>query len=381
MAEAIEGTTKRITDKDPAVKLARKRLSVLELAQELGSVSKACKQAGMDRTSFYDSFYEWKRRFQTHGLEGLKDLPPVHKSHPQTTPEAVQERIVELALTHPTRGCNYLAAHLAQEGVAVSFVTVQNVLNKRGLGSRYERLLALEKKALDNQIELTPEQVQQIEQANPCFRERHVESSRPGELLCQDTFFVGQFKGVGKVYLHTVVDTYGSYAFGTLGTSKQPDQRRASASEWAVSVLYNEALPFYQDKAITVSAVLTDNGREFCGKEAQHPYELFLALAEIEHRPGDRRSPQRTKVRSPKTNGFVERFHRTVLDEFFRVKLRTTFYESVEALQSDLDEWLRFYNEERPHLGYRNLGKRPLDTVCEFVARQKTEQQTARQEG
>jgi transposase-like protein len=106
---ATEGTTKRITDKDPAVKLARKRLSVLELAQELGSVSKACKQAGMDRTSFY----EWKRRFQTHGLEGLKDLPPVHKSHPQTTPEHVQERIVELALSNPTRGCNYLSSLLA----------------------------------------------------------------------------------------------------------------------------------------------------------------------------------------------------------------------------------------------------------------------------
>lgn len=353
-------TTQRVTDKDPAVKLARKRLSVLELSQELGSVSKACKQAGMDRTSFY----EWKRRFQTHGLDGLKDLPPVHKSHPQTTPEATQERIVELALLHPTRGCNYLAAHLAQEGVSVSFVTVQNVLNRRGLGNRYERLLALEKKALEHEIELTPEQVQQIEQANPCFAERHVESSRPGELLCQDTFFVGQFKGVGKVYLHTVVDTYGSYAFGVLGTSKQP--------EWAVSVLYNDALPFYQDKGITVSAILTDNGREFCGKEAQHPYELFLALSDIEHR--------RTKVRSPKTNGFVERFHRTVLDEFFRVKLRTTFYESVEALQADLDEWLRFYNQERPHLGYRNLGKRPIDTVCEFMAGHKAQQPIARQE-
>jgi transposase InsO family protein len=317
------------------------------LAQELGSVSKACKQAGMDRTSFY----EWKRRFQTHGLEGLKDLPPIHKTHPQTTPEPVQERIVELALANPTRGCNYLSLLLAQQGMAVSFVTVQNILNKHGLGSRYERLLALEKKALEHQIELTPEQVQQIEQANPCFGERHVESSRPGELLCQDTFYVGQFKGVGKVYLHTVVDTFGSYAFGTLGTSKQP--------EWAVSVLYNDALPFYQDKGIPVSAVLTDNGREFCGKEAQHPYELFLALSDIEHR--------RTKVRSPKTNGFVERFHRTVLDEFFRVKLRTTFYESVEALQSDLNEWLRFYNEERPHLGYRNLGRRPLQTVCLFL--------------
>lgn len=344
----------RITDKDPATKLARKRLSVLELSQELGSVSKACKQAGMDRTSFY----EWKRRFQTHGLEGLKDLPPVVKNHPQTTPEVVRERILALAMEQPTRGCNYLANLLAKEGISVSFVSIQNILNRAGLGSRYERLLALEKRSLDNQITLTPEQVKQIEQANPCFAERHVESSRPGELLSQDTFYVGNFKGVGKVYLHTVVDTFGSYAWGVLGTSKQP--------EWAVSTLYNDVLPFFAEKEITVEAILTDNGREFCGKENQHAYELFLALNDIKHK--------RTKVRSPKTNGFVERFHRTVLDEFFRIKMRTTFYESVEALQSDLDEWMRFYNEERPHLGYRNMGRRPLDTVCLYLQERQEKQ-------
>jgi transposase-like protein len=98
----------------------------LELAQELGSVSKACRQAGMDRTSFY----EWKRRFQTHGLAGLKDLPPIPKSHPATTPEPVQARIVELALQHPTRGCDFLSAQLALEGITVSGVTVQSILNK-----------------------------------------------------------------------------------------------------------------------------------------------------------------------------------------------------------------------------------------------------------
>jgi transposase-like protein len=114
------------------------------LAQELGSVSKACKQAGMDRTSFY----EWKRRFQTHGLEGLKDLPPVHKSHPQTTPEHIQERIVQLALSNPTRGCNYLAAHLAQQGVAVSFVTVQNILNKQGLAAATNAYLLWKRRPL-----------------------------------------------------------------------------------------------------------------------------------------------------------------------------------------------------------------------------------------
>ena len=345
----IPGKRDRITEKDPAAKLARHRLSVLQLAQELGSVSKACRQGGMDR----NSFYEWKRRFQTHGLEGLKDLPPIHKSHPQTTPPEVQERIITLALQHPTRGCNFLSDQLALEGITVSSVTVQSILNKRNLGGRYERLLALEARVLQQEVELTPELVALLEKANPAFAERHVESSRPGELLCQDTFYVGQFKGVGKVYLHTVVDTFGSYAFGVLGTSKQP--------EWAVSVLYNDALPFYREHQLPVTAVLTDNGREFCGTET-HPFELLLQLAEIKHR--------RTKVRCPRTNGFVERFHRTVLDEFFRIQLRTTLYESLEALQADLDTWLEYYNRERPHQGYRNLGKRPYDTITAYLQSQ-----------
>lgn len=103
-----------------------------------------------------------------------------------------------------------------------------------------------------------------------------------------------------------------------------------------------------------VSAVLTDNGREFCGTD-NHPYELYLALNDIEHR--------RTKVRSPKPNGFVERFQRTVLEDFCVETVRTTFYETVEALQTDLDTWLRFYNTERPRQGYRNLGRSPCDMV------------------
>jgi transposase-like protein len=88
--------TKRVTTKSPEEKLAHKRLSVLQLAEALGSVSKACRHCGMDRTSFY----EWKRRFQTHGLEGLKDLPPVHKYHPQTTPPEVVEQILAASAEH-----------------------------------------------------------------------------------------------------------------------------------------------------------------------------------------------------------------------------------------------------------------------------------------
>ena len=78
---------------------------------------------------------------------------------------------------------------------------------------------------------------------------------------------------------------------------------------------------------------------------------------EIEHR--------RTKVARPRTNGFVERFNRTVLDEFFREAFRNKFYATVEELQSDLDNWLSYYNNERPHRGYRNMGRKPIETLEE----------------
>jgi transposase InsO family protein len=303
----------------------------------------------MDRTSFY----EWKRRFQTQGFEGLKDLPPIHRSHPQTTAPEVVERIKALALGHPAHGCNRIEAMLVLEGKRVSAITVQKILNDHGLGSRYDRWLALEEANAGRAIEITAEQAAFIEKLNPCFKERHVESASPGELLCADTFFVGNLKGIGKVYLHAVVDSFSSYAFGFLHISKQP--------EAAVAVLHNDVLPFYEKLDLPVKAILTDNGREFCGTDA-HPYELYLELNGIEHR--------RTKVKTPKTNGFVERFNGTVLDEFFRLKMRETFYESVEALQEDLDEWLVHYNTERPHLGYRNQGRRPIETIKLFVSQE-----------
>jgi len=327
-------------------KVVRQRLSVLELAEALGNVSEACRRRGMNRSQFY----EYKRRFQTHGLEGLRDLPPIHKSHPMTTPPEVVAKVLALSAEHPMWGCVRLSQQLKLQGVSVSSPTIQNLLIKHALGSRYERLLKLEERASKEKMKLTAAQVAAIERANPCFRERHVESSRPGELLAQDTFFVGHLKGVGKVWLQAVVDTFGSWGFAYLHTGKLP--------EHAVAVLHNEVLPRYEAWGLEVKSILTDNGREFCGKES-HPYELYLALSDLTHK--------KTRVGRPQTNGFVERFNRTLLDEFFRKAFREKFYESVEALQKDLDGYLKFYNTERPHQGYRNMGKRPIDTVERFV--------------
>jgi transposase InsO family protein len=338
---------RKVTAKDANAKLAHRRLTVLELAERLGNVAEACRRGGIDRTSFYD----WKRRFQLEGLDGLKDLPPIAKSHPMTTPPEVVARIGELALEHPAYGCNRLEALLALEGRRLSAITIQKILNDKGLGTRHERWLALERANAERAIELSPEQAAFLEKLNPCFKERHVESERPGQLLSADTFMVGTLKGIGRVYLHAVVDTFGSYAFGFLHVSKQP--------EAAVAVLHNDVLPFYARLDLPVGALLTDNGREFCGTE-RHPYELYLALNDIAHR--------KTRVGSPRTNGFVERFNGTVLEEFFRPTMRSRLYDSVEALQADLDAWLHHYNHERPHLGYRNQGRRPWETVELFVS-------------
>jgi transposase InsO family protein len=144
-----------------------------------------------------------------------------------------------------------------------------------------------------------------------------------------------------------VVDTCGSYAFDFRHVSKQP--------EAAVAALPNDGLPFYRSFDLPAKAILTDYGRKFCGTE-NHPYELYLDLSGIAHR--------KAKVRSPKTNGFLERFNRAVPDAFFRVKMRDTFYETVEALQADLDAWLAHYNTERPQLGYQNQGRRPIEMSC-----------------
>lgn len=123
-------------------KVAQQRLSVLELARELGNVAEACRQRGMDRTRFH----EWKRRFQTQGFEGLNDLSPIHKSHPQTTPPETVERNRALALEPPSFVCNRYEAMLALEGIRVSVITIQTILNDSGLGTRYDRWLALEAK-------------------------------------------------------------------------------------------------------------------------------------------------------------------------------------------------------------------------------------------
>ena len=332
--------------KDPCEKMARHRLRVLELAEKLGSVTQACRMSGMDRTSFY----EWKRRYQTHGMEGLLDMPPVPKKHhPRETPDHVVEAVLELSAANPAWGSKRLEDELCAQGIVLSNFTVQKILKKQKLGTRFQRFLALETMLLAGE-EMPEDLLLTLEKLNPSLKERHVESSAPGELVSFDTFYVGSFKGIGRVYLFTAVDTFGSYAFALLACSKQ--------AVHAAELLYGQVLPFYEAHSLKLGAVLTDNGTEFCGRE-DHPFEALLFTAEVEHR--------RTRVKRPQTNGFVERFHRTILEEFFRVELRKRVFSRLEELETALQEWICHYNVKRPHQGYRNLGRPPYTVVTDTL--------------
>lgn len=300
-------------------KVARRKLSLLELAKDLQNVSKACKVMGYSR----QQFYEIRRNYQTFGSEGLIDkLPGPRGPHPNRVSEEIETAILEHSLAFPTHGPVRVAQELALRGIQVSSTGVRGVWGRHDLLTRHERLLRLERATREQKIELTDDQVRHLERFSPEFRERHIEVHHTGELVAVDTFFVGTLKGVGKVYLQSVIDCFSRYAWGRLYTNKLPVT--------AVHVLNNDVLPFFEAHNVKVSTVLSDNGREFCGRKDQHPYELFLQLEEIEHRT--------TRVRRPQSNGFVERLHRTLLDEHFRIQGRTKWYEALDEMQQDLDD-------------------------------------------
>jgi transposase InsO family protein len=318
-------------------KALRRKLSMLELAKQMNNVSKACKIMGYSR----QQFYEIRRNFQTFGADGLVDkLPGAKGPHPNRVSENIEKAILDHAVKFPTQGPLRVANQLQLQGIQVSSGGVRGVFSRNNLTSRIDRLLRLENETSHRKLQLSVDQIKLLERFSPEFRERHIVVNFPGELVAVDTFFVGTLKGIGKIYLQTVLDCYSRYAWARLYPNKLPLT--------AVQIMNNDVLPFFEKHHIEIHTVLSDNGREFCGRPDRHPYELFLQLEGIDHR--------NTKVHRPQSNGFIERFHRTLLDEHFRIQGRVKFYESLGEMQKDLDIYLKRYNLERTHQG-RNMNK------------------------
>ncbi len=321
--------------------IAVKRLRVLQQAEVLGSVSEACRRSKMDRTSFY----EWRKRYQKYGLKGLQDLPPIHKSHPQTTSSEVSEKILNLSKQHPNWGCVRISEYLKEkEGIKVSSPTVQKILIRHGMGRIQDRVLMLEKDAMEG-IELSQEQLNLVEKVNSCFKERHNKLQKPGELLIQDTITLGKVAGLGKVYAQTVIDPYSSFAFAILHTKKQVQK--------SIQIIHQEVIPFYQSKSIPIESVMTDLGTEYTGKN-DHPFEIYLNLNGVKHDKD---------FKSLNKNGFVLNFKNALKEEFLT---KLSDISSLEELQQEFTTWLHHYNHERIHTGFPTMGKSPYAVVHKY---------------
>lgn len=331
-------------------KIARRKLSLLELASELSNVSRACKVMGYSR----QQFYEIRRNFQTYGAEGLIDrLPGAKGPHPNRVAAEIEAAILDHALEHPCHGATRVEQELRLKAIQVSSGGVRGVWLRHGLTTKHDRLLRLERATAERKIELKEDQVQLLERFSPEFRERHIEAPHTGSLVAVDTFFVGALKGVGKVYLQTAIDCHSRHGWARLYPSKLPVT--------AVHLMNSDVIPTFEAHNAKIDVVLSDNGREFCGRPDQHPYELFLQLEDIEHRT--------TRVKRPQSNGIVERFHRTLLDEHFRVEGRRTWFETIEEMQTVLDTYLASYNTARPHQGRGMNGRTPAQAFVDGLPR------------
>lgn len=320
------------------------RLRVLSRARALGSVTAACREVGISRTLFY----RWRKRHEQYGPEGVHPRRlGAARGRPSSVAPHDERQVLALAIAWPTWGPARISTQLLQQSVEIAPSTVHRLLRRHGLGTRRERLGVLEHRSARAAGLLTERTRESLLRARYGAKTRHVEASTPGELVCLDSFYIGKLKGVGKVWQLTACDAATSFGVGMIVPGP--------TSEDAARFLRERLVPAHRDAGWTIQRVLTDGGPEFKGA-----FDVACAELGIRH--------TRTKPRHCWTNGFVERLQGTILHEHWRVVFRRRYFTSRRQIQNSLDGFLRFYNEQRPHRGYRLRGRTPATAFRGAIA-------------
>jgi len=335
-------------------KIIKNKIGLLNLAEELGNVSRACKVMGYSR----DTFYRYKSARDEGGIAALFDANRRKPNLKNRVDERTKAHVLKVAFDFPAFGQARASNELRKLGIFISPAGVRCIWLRNSLETFKKRLKNLEARMAKETFILTESQVRALEQKkHDDLACGEIETAHPGYLGSQDTFYVGTIKGVGRIYQQTFVDTYSKVACAKLYTTKTPIT--------AADLLNDKVIPLFEIHEIPLLRILTDRGTEYCGKHDSHDYQLYLGLNDIEH--------SKTKVKSPQTNGICERFHKTILQEFYQVAFRKTIYRQIDELQVDLDKWLKWYNEERTHQGKMCCGRTPMQTLLDGkeIVRQK----------
>jgi len=270
-------------------------------------------------------FYKLRTRFMLEGYEGLRDRVRKNDNRPYRVNWQQRLKILDYVYYNPTHG----PARIAYEdpSIGVSRITIWKVLKDEDLNTRMKRRLWAE--AQGRPI-LTKKEHQILLAKN-----RHVESHYAGELLSVDTFTVS-VANLGRIWQYTACDTYSSY-----GWAKVYSEKTSDSSIDFINHLVNSS------RVGKIKRVLTDQGTEFYNarfKDTESAFTIALRSHCIRHSV--------TKVAHPWTNGYAERLNQTVWQEFYLGRLDKR-YASLEELNRDLFNFMRYYNFRRVHSGYK----------------------------
>jgi transposase InsO family protein len=313
--------------------IAHRRRRLLHLAEELGNVSEACRQLGVSRTRYY----EWKHAAERYGLEALTPKTRRRPQMPNATPTWVVNELLSLAVVEPTIGCRQYADRLGERGFAIAKSTVQELLVRHGLGRRSQRVARAAALAALVGAPVT-EAAGEDELAGFCHW-----AARPGDLVALDSFYIGNLKGVGKLYQLTAVDTATRWAVVAIV---------AGVPNGAITARFlAEVLRRYRRRGLAVRAVLTDNGPEYIAQA----FTAAVAAKGLAH--------VRIPPRSPNHNAVCERFHGTVLQECWRPAFHRRRFTSARQLQAEADAWLVHYNNRRANHGDYMRGRTPAQMM------------------